>query len=218
MITCVIPVFNEPKERIHRSVKSALDANFPRVMLVDDGSDEPVVYANNRVYVRRLEKNSGPAAAYNAGIEASRDDYIAFLDCGDVFFEEKWQQVEWTMQNAYRATFSRCIDELTGEVRHLRDDWQKAMFMDNQFQHSTIVFNRNATGYLDESLRWGSDNEFHARVQRDVGWKCFDVVTGTATAWPDGDTATADPEARRKCQRDVMALMRKYKREAVTHV
>lgn len=216
MITCIVPVFNEPKEVIHRTVKSALDANFPRVLIVDDCSTEPVIYAHNRVGVLRLEKNLGPAGAHNAGIEASRDDYIALLDCGDVFFEEKWGQVEWTMRHAKPATFSRCVDELTGEIRPLRESWKRDIFTDNQFQSSTIVFNRERTGLFDPSLRWGSDNEFHSRVQARVGWELYEIVTGTATAWPNGHTANADLKERNACRRKVGQLLRGYKQEAIS--
>lgn len=214
MITCVIPVFNETKERIKRTVQSVIDSNIPRILIVDDASDEPVVFANNRVGVIRLDENVGPAAATNAGIEESRDDYIAILDCGDTFFEEKWGQVLWSMENGHAATFSRCVDELTGEIRPLADDWEKRMFMDNQFQSSTTVINRTKTGLLDPSYRWGSDNEFHSRVHAKVGWRLYDIVTGTATAWPDGHTSRGTgTKERRDCQRRIMKAMKKYSRE-----
>lgn len=189
MITCVIPVFNETPERIKRSVVSALETNFPMVIIVDDGSDIPVIYPHNRVRVIRFTANLGPSDAMNAGIDASRDDYIARLDCGDVFYpDEKQQQIKWSMERGHPATFSHCVDEATGDVRKISDQWQSAIFTQNAFQASTIVFDRRVCGRYDEAIRWCSDHEFQARVQATVGWRKFDLITGTATAWPGGHT------------------------------
>lgn len=71
---------------LSRAVKSALaqDVNL-EVVVVDDGSPDPIVVAQERVKVLRLAANSGAAAARNAGVAAARAEWIAFLDSDDVW-------------------------------------------------------------------------------------------------------------------------------------
>lgn len=77
---------------LHRSVSSALaqDSVELEVVIVDDASpDRTAAVAaelardDPRVRVLSLPRNSGPAAARNAGIEVARGSWIAVLDADD---------------------------------------------------------------------------------------------------------------------------------------
>ena len=77
-VTVVIPVRDDPSG-LERTL-ALLDEGVPTtVVIVDDGSRHPV-QASGRV-VRR-ETAGGPAAARNAGFQASATDLIAFIDAG----------------------------------------------------------------------------------------------------------------------------------------
>ncbi|MFT4085952.1 MAG: mycofactocin biosynthesis glycosyltransferase MftF [Gordonia sp. (in: high G+C Gram-positive bacteria)] len=75
-VTVVIPVYDNT---------SGLDALLPllsgvKVIVVDDGSPEPVVVDRANVRVIRFEANRGPAAARNAGVAAASTGFVAFMD------------------------------------------------------------------------------------------------------------------------------------------
>lgn len=65
------------------------------MIIVDDGSDAADAAAiveigqENQAKVIRLPKQSGPAAARNAGIDACTGEFIAFLDADDVWLPGK---------------------------------------------------------------------------------------------------------------------------------
>ena len=84
----VVPTFQRP-EGLARCLEALAAQEFPRdrfeVVVVDDGSAEPprsVVARFARMLDVRLieQRNSGPAAARNAGAAAARGDYLAFTD------------------------------------------------------------------------------------------------------------------------------------------
>jgi len=88
-ITVVIPTYNRAK-LIGRAIKSVLDQTMPpaQVIVVDDGSTDNTsevcqVYAQSVQYI--WQRNSGAAAARNAGIRLSKHPWIAFLDSDDYF-------------------------------------------------------------------------------------------------------------------------------------
>ena len=90
-VSVVIPSFRRQDETIRavRSVMLQTGIDF-EVLVVDDASPEPLqvptpLLADARMRLIRLAENGGPAAARNAGVEASRGAYIAFLDSDDFF-------------------------------------------------------------------------------------------------------------------------------------
>jgi len=91
----VIPACNRG-ELLRACLESVFAQSFRdfEVIVVDDGSTDhtPAVLAEfgDRIRVIR-QKNQGQATARNAGIEAARGEYIAFLDCDDLWFP-------WTME------------------------------------------------------------------------------------------------------------------------
>lgn len=95
LISVIIPVHNRP-EGAARALASALahdDLGERRLeaILVDDASDPLLTLDQDdaRVRIVRLDKNAGPAAARNAGIEAAQGDIIAFLDSDDLWLPGK---------------------------------------------------------------------------------------------------------------------------------
>ena len=86
-ISVIIPTYNRA-ERLGKSIDSVLNQSHQEfeLIIVDDGSDDNTAeviesYSSDVVYLR--QKNSGPAAARNRGIEKARYDLLAFLDSDD---------------------------------------------------------------------------------------------------------------------------------------
>ncbi|MBA4321218.1 MAG: glycosyltransferase [Odoribacter sp.] len=94
MFSLVIPIFNEEKtidELVKRTI-SAVESFCPdyEVIFVDDGSTDNSLnklmeyrQRNKRLKILSLSKNFGHQAAYTAGLEFSKGDYVAMMD-GDL--------------------------------------------------------------------------------------------------------------------------------------
>lgn len=76
------------------AIESALTQTYPNVevIVVDDGSTDNSheVLAEYRDRIQAvLKPNGGQASAFNAGLEASRGDFLCFLDADDLFQPNK---------------------------------------------------------------------------------------------------------------------------------
>jgi len=92
-ITVVVPCYNAAGW-ISVSLRSALTQDWPalEVLVVDDGStDNSVDLVKSQFPAVRVlqQRNGGAAAARNAGIQAARGDWIAFLDSDDFWLPGK---------------------------------------------------------------------------------------------------------------------------------
>jgi glycosyltransferase involved in cell wall biosynthesis len=89
-VSAIIPVLG-PQPLLARAVASALaQAHVREVIVVDDGSPEPVELASDgRLKILRLQQNKGPGAARNAGARLASGAWLAFLDADDVWLPGK---------------------------------------------------------------------------------------------------------------------------------
>jgi GT2 family glycosyltransferase len=85
-LSVIIPTFGRPLE-VRRAVASALVQDVPlEVIVVDDGSPEPLPgFGDERVVIQRQSRNLGAAAARNHGARHARGAWLAFLDSDDVW-------------------------------------------------------------------------------------------------------------------------------------
>lgn len=96
LVSVVMPAFNASRT-VAESIDSVLSQTYPDVELivVDDGStdDTPAVLAGygNRIQVLRQD-NAGTAAACNAGVSASKGEWVAFLDSDDIWLPSKLER------------------------------------------------------------------------------------------------------------------------------
>lgn len=96
-VTVLIDNFNYDRF-LGEAIESALNQTHAplEVLVVDDGStdDSREVIARFGERVRPILKpNGGQASAFNAGLAASRGDWICLLDADDVWFPEKVERV-----------------------------------------------------------------------------------------------------------------------------
>ena len=84
--TVVIATYNRP-HLVHRAVRSALSQSVPdiEVIVVDDGSDEPIrpLTSDRRLRIHRLDRHNGANPARNLGLAEARGRWITFLDDDD---------------------------------------------------------------------------------------------------------------------------------------
>ena len=92
MVSVIIVVYNGEKY-IEDAIKSVLNQTYKNIELIvaDDGSTdstrEIVKKYKDIVYV--YQENKGEGSARNLGIEASKGEYLAFLDADDLYTNDK---------------------------------------------------------------------------------------------------------------------------------
>jgi GT2 family glycosyltransferase len=101
----VIPIHNNL-----RYLRAAVDSALAqigadvRVVVVDDGSDEPVIdevlsWNNDRVTAIRIAKRGGIGAARNAGVRAVSNGWLAFLDADDCWPVDRTRSLLTALQD-----------------------------------------------------------------------------------------------------------------------
>ena len=113
MVSIVIPSRNRP-ELLRRAAASALGQSFEdlEVVVVDDASETPVALPEDRrLRIVRLPRQSGGAAARNAGLRAARGRWIAFLDDDDTLLPE---MVEVSLDALAGADLPRPVAAISG--------------------------------------------------------------------------------------------------------
>ena len=118
----IIPTFDR-----HDLLPEALDSVLQQTVddweaiVVDDGSPVRVsVPSDPRIHLIRLERNSGPATARNAGVAAARGEVLCFCDDDDRFAARRLEAIAPHVDLApIVVCWSRYMDQ-DGEPRHRR--------------------------------------------------------------------------------------------------
>jgi glycosyltransferase involved in cell wall biosynthesis len=184
LVSVIIPVFNG-RPWVRDAVRSALYQSYSplEIIVVDDGSDEPVEAAlaefGAAVRVYRTE-NRGVAAARNFAIHHASGDLIALLDQDDIWLPHKIErQVDFLHADpAVALVHSDVIfrDELGDRTFHERRPraamsgrCYASLFVGCSISASTVVVRRtalNTAGLFDERLRGTDDYDLELRISR----------------------------------------------------
>ena len=161
-VSVIIPTYRngEALLRALRSVASQI-LQPAEVIVIDDAGSLQVtsqICANSRVKNVRLialPQNVGPGGARNAGIAASRQTFLAFLDADD----------EWHPEKLHRQMLVMCHSDMIGLTAHGKafdaDAWQTlpshsspkpidrwSTLLSNPAAISTVVVRRDAINHL----------------------------------------------------------------------
>ncbi len=94
-VSVIIPAYNMARYTVE-AIKSVLNQTFKdyEIVVVDDGSTDntkellqPYIESHQITYI--YKENGGACSARNVGIRVSRGEYIAFLDCDDLWLPKK---------------------------------------------------------------------------------------------------------------------------------
>jgi glycosyltransferase involved in cell wall biosynthesis len=184
LVSCVIPVWNGEKY-LAEAIESVLNQTYPKIelVIVDDGSTDGtpdvIAFFKDRVTSIRQEQ-SGPAAARNTGISASKGAFVAFIDSDDI-----WEASKTALQVdllTSREDVSVCLCEVQNfwspeiTVPEGADLPNGADPVSGWFAQSMVI-RRNAfetVGLFDPTLRHREAMEWLRRVS-DAGLK-VDIV------------------------------------------
>ncbi len=177
-ISVIVPVYNvEPY--LKRSMDSLMNQtmNDLEFICIDDCSTDNSLailreYAqkDSRFKIITSEKNGGPSAARNKGLEAAKGEYLSFVDPDDAvdlnFYEElykKAKEEDYDLVKCQRITCdnnkaipSKRNDLIKRDRTYFTNEWQTAIYKRSITTENHITFN--------ESLRVGEDSLFLWRI------------------------------------------------------
>jgi glycosyltransferase involved in cell wall biosynthesis len=178
-VALIVPAHNEERA-IVETVLSLLALDYPEkeIVVVDDGSTDDTVarlaprHDRGELTLIRVP-HRGPAAARNAGILATRDEFVAFLDADDTLAPDALRVLMEALAGSPAAAF--CITDAVRvypdrtEVRRGRPpagDLSLAILRGN-FVERAVLFRRQDlldVGLFDESLRIFEDWDLYIRL------------------------------------------------------
>jgi len=194
LVSVVIPVFNGAS-----FIARAVDSVFVQtckdfeIIIVDDGSTDDTgavlaELAKTSEIICLHQKNAGPAQARNAGIQSATGEYIAFLDCDDIWFPEKLEaQLAILVGNSQVGLVHsnyEVIDPSGRFIQHAkagqsRDVLHKAFTDGHAPLLSTTIVSRDLlerVGGFDPSLWVSEDSDLLLRLYEMTKFECIDRV------------------------------------------
>ncbi|MFP4687971.1 MAG: glycosyltransferase family 2 protein [bacterium] len=159
LVSVVLPTYNRGST-IKSAISNILQQSFNafELIIVDDGSTDNTAAVINdisdrRIRFLRLEKNSGPAAARNRGIEAARAKYIAFQDSDDLWHPEM-------LEECYHA-----MEHSSDDVGLVYTDW---LIVPGNYLGSLSISRTSASSVETQSLLYNAIFPNHGFVKTDV--------------------------------------------------
>ncbi len=113
MLTSVIIPFRDRFDNLQSAIDSVLCQTYQNweIILIDDASSElyQVKYNDPRIKLFRNEKNLGPGASRQKGIELSIGQMICFLDSDDIYLPTFLEfQIKEHIKHNFEIVFSYC--------------------------------------------------------------------------------------------------------------
>jgi glycosyltransferase involved in cell wall biosynthesis len=194
-VSVVIPTYNRARY-VTKAIESVLAQSYTsfEIIVVDDGSTDDT-QAVLQPYANRIriisQKNSGPGAARNAGIQAARGRWIAFLDSDDEWSPEKLaaQIADLEQHPDLVAHFTNVMFELSNgqtvslfEVRGFKDRHASGSVLERPLTHvlideivvlPTFIARRDVlldAGLFDTHVRVAEDRDLLMRVALAGPW------------------------------------------------
>jgi glycosyltransferase involved in cell wall biosynthesis len=181
-VSVIIPAYNKA-ELTRRTIDSVLRQTYQNIeiIVIDDGSMDTTpqtmaLYGDKITYVRKL--NGGACSARNEGFRRSSGEYIAWLDCDDLYLPDKIELSVRYLEHHPAAGFVHTAayfidinDRVVGLYSHPKSHFQSAvlkrLIMKNFICNSTVMARRScveAAGYFDESIFIPADWDMWLRL------------------------------------------------------
>ncbi len=183
-VSIIMGVYNGG-EFLRESVRSVLGQTFKDFELIivndasSDGSAEIIKELQNtddRIKLLNNSTNLGLTKTLNIGIQASRGEYLARLDSGDLCSTDRLEkQVRFLEANrgvGLLGSFMHIINthgEIIKEVTYPTEDQEikRDLIKYNPFVHSSIMFRKSVgekAGFYDEDFRYAQDYFFYFKL------------------------------------------------------
>lgn len=198
LVSVIMPVYNTA-QYIGDAIDSVLSQDYPNkeLIIIDDGSTDGTVDIIRRyqpAITLLTQKNQGSAVARNAGLDAARGDYVAFLDSDDIWLPGKLTaQVKYMEQHPQigmsygrwkvwkpgpdgqfnaPASFKHTVTDSAAPVGIVKEGsgWLYNRLLFTSLLHTITVIARrdliNKVGTFDTALKRGQDYDYWLRASR----------------------------------------------------
>ena len=181
-VSVIIPAYNKA-EYTQRTVDSVLAQSYPclEVIVVDDGSTDNTSQkmASYKDKIRYISKaNGGACSARNTGIHASSGEYVAFIDCDDLYEPRKIEvcavylnahpQYGFVHTAAHLIDHQDKIEGIYDHPKSRRQGWiTRQLILGNHIGNSTALIRREVlfqAGLFDESIFTPGDWDLWLRL------------------------------------------------------
>lgn len=190
LVSIIIPVYNKAKF-VDETLESALSQTYPHIelVLINDGSTDgslEILETYKSEFPDKIilidQMNGGVSKATNAGIQASKGDYIQFLDADDLLSPHKIENqvsllkgnhvalmasCEWLNFRGDFSTFSHLPYRIFGDFECGMDWLLCAWNHQEMMQPAAWLTHRDLivkAGPWNEKLTINQDGEFFCRV------------------------------------------------------
>lgn len=196
------------------------------LVLVDDGSSEPIRVDDPRVRVIRKEENRGLTRALIDGCAAARGEYIARHDAGDLSHPTRLEKQAALLDANRELAFVSCHTELVGPQRErmlvhrgkeraaepvdILDLNERHGVIDGPTSHGSVMFRRDAyerAGGYRAAFYYGQDWDLWYRLAAVGKFQILPEVLYTMRVSPDAISMTA---------RGPQSALARLSREALT--
>lgn len=194
VVSVVIPVFNGAPF-VAKAVESVLAQGVPNVeiIVVDDGSTDgtQTVLAGlaETAGIRWFQQDhGGPARSRNRGIGEAKGEFIALLDCDDLWLPDKLEAQLAVMRSRptvgvvhtdYEVVDEQGRIEDRVQARHSREPLVRAFAGGHTALPSTLLIRRavlDRVGALDAELYGSEDSDLTIRLHAATEFACIDRV------------------------------------------
>lgn len=188
LVSVILPVFNQKKEYLEKSIKSILEQTFAdfELLIIDDGSTDHDCLEtlkrcsekDQRIKIIKNGTNSGIIYSLNHGLEESKGTFIARMDSDDIAFPERLQkQLAFLKKHPgydLIGSWAVVIDETDKEMGSIQfpadyETIKKTILYRNPIMHPTWMFRRSlieSVGKYDKTAINAEDYEFLLRIAR----------------------------------------------------
>lgn len=204
IFSVIVPCYNRSSQILTtlQSVRHQTFRDF-ECIIVDDGSDDSeqlrsvVEGLNDARFSYIWQANAGASAARNAGIDAARGKFVAFLDSDDEFLPKKLERfLLFASEQPTSAYYSRAFVDRGVKRLFVQPDrgiraeesMGEYLYVDNQFiQTTTLVVSTDVARQVrfDTQLMKGEDPDFCVRLQT-AGVR-FHMIDEVLSIWHDVD-------------------------------
>jgi len=179
--SCVITCYNREKE-ITRSINSILNQTFSNyeIIVVDDASSDnsvAVIESINdpRIKIIKNEKNGGQNFSLNAGVQAAKYDYLAFLDSDDTWEPSYLMEMAMVYSEFPEIGFAY-TNLVNGPVWELEGQNKYADVLNQGYLSSMITITAkktavNKVGNFDVRYTICQDDDFCFRLAKEFSFK-----------------------------------------------
>lgn len=174
LISVIVPVYNGDRF-ISKTIDSVITQSYKNIeiIVVDDGStDKSVDIVKSYKNIQYIyQDNKGPSSARNTGISSSKGTYIAFLDCDDVWYNEKLSMQEEFLRNNPKIGFVFAHRKMIIEEGIPKPPWYREHLFEKPspiLTASALLARRSAfeaVGGYNTDFRFGENAEWLSRAK-----------------------------------------------------